>query len=89
MQTTNFHPELGEATPTNVDGYLKPCFHANKIRVWTKLELSGRGVNHERTLVANDLTERAQQWVGFREYVITRAAAAKLNYNFANECLLD
>ena len=62
MQTTNFHPELGEATP-NVDGYLKPCFHANKIRVWTKLELSGRGVTHERTLAASDLTDFAQQWV--------------------------
>lgn len=89
MQTTNYYSELGEATPTNTDGHIKPCFHASKIRVWTKLELRGRGITHERTLTANDLTDQAQKWVGFREYIITRTAAAKLNLNFANECLLD
>jgi len=89
MQTTNFHPELGEATPTNVDGYLKPCYLPGKIRVWTKLELSGRGIEYTQTLTSNGLTERAQHWVGFREYVITHNAAKKLDVTFANECLLD
>lgn len=89
MQTTNYYSELGESAPTNVDGYLQPCFHTGKIRVWTKLELSGRGITHERTLVANDLTAQAQKWVGFREYIITSSAAKKLNLNFAKERLLD
>ena len=89
MQTTNYYSELGEATPTNVDGYLKPCLYAGKIRVWTMKDLSGQGIKHVRTFEPKDLTDCAQQWVGFREYVITSNAAKKLNMTFANECLLD
>ena len=83
-----FRSELGDNAPT-VDGYIKPCSLNGKIRVWTKLQLSGRGIHRTRTLQSHDLVASAQQWVGFHEYEISKAAADKLPYTFAEDVLLD
>ena len=89
MQHITFRSDLGDATPAGVDGYIKNCSIAGKIRVWTKLTLTGRGVELCRTLTPQDLVPQAQKFVGFNEYSITEKAAAKMPFTFAEDIALN
>ena len=89
MKHITFRSDLGDATPTGVDGYIKNCSINNKMRVWTKLSLVGRGVELCRTLTAQDLVTQAQRFVGFHEYIISTKAAAKMPFVFAEDIALN
>lgn len=89
MNHITFRSDLGDATPLNVDGYIKNCSLNGKLRVWTKIALTGRGVEFCRTLTAQDLVAQAQRFVGFHEYIVSEKAAAKMPFTFAEDIALN
>lgn len=86
-----YYSEMGQTRPadTQIDASL--CHYGKHYYLKTPLQLKGRGIVHQNTLTAEELTPAAQYKAGWNEYRVTQAAFRKLDSQFkiSMEFLLD
>lgn len=77
MAMLGYHPEMGEQKPAaEIEASL--CHYGKHYRLTTPLVLSGRGVEHQCQLRAEQLTPKAQHKAGWHQYRVTLAAMERI-----------
>ena len=84
----SYYPELGESKP-QAEIELQPSHIANRYRIATPLDLSGRGIKYYDTYTASNCTTEAKY--GWHVYYVTESALKQLarKYTIAKEVLLN
>jgi hypothetical protein len=84
-----YYPEMGQPRPeAQIDASLG--HYGKHWYLKTRLVLTGRGIQHLKTLTAADLVPEAHHRIGEHEYKVTVSAFEKLRseYTIASEFLL-